>query len=297
MMTATRHPNARHGFTLVELLVVVAIIAILASILFPVFSRARESARRATCQSNLKQIGLGIMQYAQDYDGSMPPSQLGNSSTGPLVSWPSTMFAYLKSAQVFVCPDGEDTPTPMSNVLGGSDSAPGTGSTTPYVGITDSAFTNTFTPPTLGDGSSPGFCQVNQLSYGRNLIPKSTSTSTWPNSGPTAGFQTNPASKSGFVTTGTTVSVKDAAIEDPAGTIHIMDAWTGSASTDPRSLGNSIRGITAADRTDMFTTSTASKVALRHFDGFNALFGDGHVKFLRWGKTTPCMWTIQADSC
>ena len=62
----------KFGFTLIELLVVFAIIAILAAILFPVFARARENARRASCQSNLKQIGLGIMQYTQDYDEKMP---------------------------------------------------------------------------------------------------------------------------------------------------------------------------------------------------------------------------------
>jgi prepilin-type N-terminal cleavage/methylation domain-containing protein len=56
------------GFTLIELLVVIAIIAILAAILFPVFARARENARRASCQSNLKQVGLGLLQYIQDYD-------------------------------------------------------------------------------------------------------------------------------------------------------------------------------------------------------------------------------------
>jgi prepilin-type N-terminal cleavage/methylation domain-containing protein len=59
----------RTGFTLIELLVVIAIIAILAAILFPVFARARENARRASCMSNLKQIGLGMMMYVQDYDG------------------------------------------------------------------------------------------------------------------------------------------------------------------------------------------------------------------------------------
>ncbi len=61
------------GFTLIELLVVIAIIAILAAILFPVFARARENARRASCQSNLKQVGLGIMQYVQDYDERYMP--------------------------------------------------------------------------------------------------------------------------------------------------------------------------------------------------------------------------------
>ena len=64
---------AKTAFTLIELLVVIAIIAILAAILFPVFARARENARRSSCSSNLKQIGLGIVQYTQDYDEKLPP--------------------------------------------------------------------------------------------------------------------------------------------------------------------------------------------------------------------------------
>jgi prepilin-type N-terminal cleavage/methylation domain-containing protein len=60
--------KVKRGFTLIELLVVIAIIAILAAILFPVFARARENARRASCQSNLKQIALGVFMYNQDYD-------------------------------------------------------------------------------------------------------------------------------------------------------------------------------------------------------------------------------------
>jgi prepilin-type N-terminal cleavage/methylation domain-containing protein/prepilin-type processing-associated H-X9-DG protein len=64
----------RNGFTLIELLVVIAIIAILAAILFPVFASAREKARQANCQSNLKQIGLAVLQYNQDYDENYPPS-------------------------------------------------------------------------------------------------------------------------------------------------------------------------------------------------------------------------------
>jgi prepilin-type N-terminal cleavage/methylation domain-containing protein len=68
----------RLGFTLIELLVVIAIIAILAAILFPVFARARENARRASCANNLKQIGLGILQYVQDYDEKIPFASIYN---------------------------------------------------------------------------------------------------------------------------------------------------------------------------------------------------------------------------
>ena len=64
--------TTKRGFTLIELLVVIAIIAILAAILFPVFAKAREKARQTTCLSNVKQITLGILQYAQDYDERFP---------------------------------------------------------------------------------------------------------------------------------------------------------------------------------------------------------------------------------
>ena len=93
------------GFTLIELLVVIAIISILAAILFPVFARARENARRASCQSNLKQIGLGVMQYTQDYDEKFPQYNWGGSTT-PLGhgGWANTLQPYLKSVQIFQCP-------------------------------------------------------------------------------------------------------------------------------------------------------------------------------------------------
>lgn len=95
--------NKRRGFTLIELLVVIAIIAILAAILFPVFARARENARRASCQSNLKQIGLGFIQYTQDYDEKLPSNQYAWSGTG-LINWDEAIYPYVKSVQLFVCP-------------------------------------------------------------------------------------------------------------------------------------------------------------------------------------------------
>jgi len=91
----------RKAFTLIELLVVIAIIAILAAILFPVFAQAREKARQITCASNLKQIGLGILQYVEDYDEVFPQGA-SNSWNSP---WPGTVQPYIKSINVFRCPD------------------------------------------------------------------------------------------------------------------------------------------------------------------------------------------------
>ncbi|HEX8236528.1 MAG TPA: DUF1559 domain-containing protein [Abditibacteriaceae bacterium] len=101
------------GFTLIELLVVIAIIAILAAILFPVFARARENARRASCQSNLKQIGLGLMQYTQDYDESYLP-KFGTGPGQNNTAWSTTLQPYLKSIQIFRCPSGVERVNPPS---------------------------------------------------------------------------------------------------------------------------------------------------------------------------------------
>lgn len=121
------------GFTLIELLIVISIIALLAAILFPVFSRVRENARRASCQSNLKQIGLGMAQYSSDYDSRYPllfegvdvedgahqthgtPVLAPSGSPGyeqysyigaygKWSTWQDLVHPYAKSAQIYLCP-------------------------------------------------------------------------------------------------------------------------------------------------------------------------------------------------
>jgi prepilin-type N-terminal cleavage/methylation domain-containing protein/prepilin-type processing-associated H-X9-DG protein len=118
------HCRRRHGFTLIELLVVIAIIAILAAILFPVFSRAREKARQTSCLSNLKQLGLGLIMYTQDYDETYPP--FAYETNPPDIMSAVTAFdmvnPYIRNAQILLCPDdkvgrvirsGTSTPPPL----------------------------------------------------------------------------------------------------------------------------------------------------------------------------------------
>src|SRR5262245_37585989 len=93
----------RRGFTLIELLVVIAIIAILAAILFPVFAQAREKARNAGCQSNLKQFSLAVMMYAQDYDETFPVWQI-EPKKAQIFRWDSVILPYVKNQAIYRCP-------------------------------------------------------------------------------------------------------------------------------------------------------------------------------------------------
>ncbi len=117
--TTPRRASRPSAFTLIELLVVIAIIAILAAILFPVFARARENARRSSCQSNLKQIGLGFVQYIQDYDERFPNVTGGTGNTGDPYGWADAIQPYLKSTQIYQCPS-ETTPPPATSTTPGT---------------------------------------------------------------------------------------------------------------------------------------------------------------------------------
>ncbi|MGC4045908.1 MAG: DUF1559 domain-containing protein [Armatimonas sp.] len=125
------HSRIKQGFTLIELLVVIAIIAILAAILFPVFAQARAKARQASCLSNMKQLGTGIMMYVQDYDEVFPlafgmdasgawrvgqyvpfPSNWRPGSSQSYidhgnVGWANAIYPYVKNYGVYKCPEGQ----------------------------------------------------------------------------------------------------------------------------------------------------------------------------------------------
>jgi prepilin-type N-terminal cleavage/methylation domain-containing protein len=105
--------HRRSGFTLIELLVVIAIIAILAAILFPVFAQAREQARKSTCASNCRQIGLALMMYAQDYDDTLVMRYYGTDPVAKRdITWKDAMAPYLKNETIYRCPSNPRAQTP-----------------------------------------------------------------------------------------------------------------------------------------------------------------------------------------
>lgn len=103
--TRVLRPNAPAGFTLVELLVVVAIISVLVAILLPVFITVRERARQGACQSNLKQVALTVMQYTQDNDELLPAGNIPSTVNPGPVGWAGQLYGFARNANVFRCPD------------------------------------------------------------------------------------------------------------------------------------------------------------------------------------------------
>lgn len=143
----------------------IAIIAILASILFPVFARARENARRASCQSNLKQIGLGLAQYTQDYDERysyvLPANLPGGQFANDWISWADVIQPYVKSTQIFVCPSNSTATTPPRS--GGALSAMGNPATKFH-----------YAPPVATGGTGGTYCLTMWAEYVNSYCPAST---------------------------------------------------------------------------------------------------------------------------
>jgi prepilin-type N-terminal cleavage/methylation domain-containing protein/prepilin-type processing-associated H-X9-DG protein len=130
MLLVQPKPQKR-GFTLIELLVVIAIIAILAAILFPVFQKVRENARRTSCASNEKQLGLAVIQYLQDSDDRFQPIAI-NHGNGYISNWAQEIYPYVKSTGVYTCPDNVEGTTFRAdgngyNLGGGRTGTPATG--------------------------------------------------------------------------------------------------------------------------------------------------------------------------
>lgn len=193
----------RRGFTLIELLVVIAIISILAAILFPVFARARENARRSSCLSNMKQIGLAIVQYTQDYDERLfghrnfgSPYNVdctGNvTNSRRFAAWPTFIEPYVKNWQVFNCPSFD------KNYKGGCNSI----NTTAY-GISFNVVSYVNNTTRMGDAGITQRCTSN---CGVTLHNADTSTAI-------------------------------AAIENPSGTIHVTESRNGTVGYDVVSPG------------------------------------------------------------
>ncbi len=265
------HPMPRatkKAFTLIELLVVIAIIAILAAILFPVFGRARESARRSSCQSNMKQIGLGMQQYQQDYDERVVPyrnavpNPYSNAANDPFLGTsgtPSTRTAsfmnvlldpYIKSEQIWLCPSNPDA----------------------WVNVDRRSSSDT----------DPGFRSYGgQNSYGvNNYAMKS-------NNGP---------SIASFPETANTVALIDAKYYNvlPRNACKLVgDSFNPITAPTPvgiylkywRSLGNSFQFRFTGGAANEPTDAEAEQLGRgRHLETLNTLFLDGHVKAINYGK-------------
>jgi prepilin-type N-terminal cleavage/methylation domain-containing protein/prepilin-type processing-associated H-X9-DG protein len=245
------------GFTLIELLVVIAIIAILAAILFPVFARARENGRRASCTSNLKQIGLGYAQYLQDNDFRYPPTITERNAPGSGTTdttSPDTVKDY--SIQVKLNPytkSGDINPV-LNQVRSGGIWKDPSGLPWPV-----SSSRQWFSSDYGSNGNDWGLANGNAY-YNADLTD-------FNNAGNHPDFGFN-------------AQVTEANILYPAQFIISGDA--------ARANGSPSRGgmyPQPFEFDDSASSAQQGRIFPRHFDGVNILFADGHVKWLKPEKT------------
>ncbi len=167
--SATRRTNAASGFTLIELLVVIAIIAILAAILFPVFAQAREKARTASCLSNLKQLGLGFIQYVQDYDEAVPLSWHGTDNNY-CYSWRAAINPYVKSDDVQFCPSHSLTPVAPNMRWSSANDRPMASGSACFYGMSSYALNLTHWAVTAPDTMTPPASVSNNPVYIAKIV-------------------------------------------------------------------------------------------------------------------------------
>ncbi|MBC7527731.1 MAG: DUF1559 domain-containing protein [Chthonomonadaceae bacterium] len=275
--------NRRSGFTLIELLVVIAIIAILAAILFPVFAQAREEARKTSCLSNVKQVGLGLQMYSQDYDESMP-SAFGSRSK---VDGAGNALAVAQSPNTAA---NNDLPIPYEAQI-----YPYMKNWNIFACASDSSPINLVGNNELWDNSASGKMR---RSYGYVRQIRTVQSQN-------AGQQND--DNTGMSTWGQGKAL--AAFDAPAETIAIVEAWglggDGKSNTftvgtpwgsfftqcDTWKLAGRKRNAngsapTPADAgppscTGDFKNNTPNK---GHMDANNYVFADGHAKIMRWGQ-------------
>ncbi len=247
-------PRRQFGFTLIELLVVIAIIAILAAILFPVFAKAREKARQITCASNMKQLGLGFIQYQQDNDEKNP------SGVAYGAGWAGEIYSYVKSTGVYKCPDD------AQNVIYGNS-----------MPISYAFNTN------LAGGGPQGALASENAPASTVLLCEVTGA----NAQITVDATENTVGGASFVSPG--VDGLDAITTAGANNFNdiINDKDGTDGTTDPnrgitKYATGPMGGITPTNLTQDYTGLTG-----RHTDGSNFLATDGHVKWMRGVAVSP----------
>jgi prepilin-type N-terminal cleavage/methylation domain-containing protein/prepilin-type processing-associated H-X9-DG protein len=248
----TSRPDTSHirsGFTLIELLVVIAIIALLAAILFPAFARARENARRSSCLSNTRQLGMGLMQYTQDYDERLPET-IANG-----FAWTVSIYPYVKSDGVYNCPNVKYKATPGTSGNNGF--------------YTSYGFNGQMSRRAIAEmGDAAGTAVIAEASrYVTTLgsSPDLDDYDKWPD------YVDITRAQFGNV---------DYAWNPPG-------CWDKPyyAAGLGITAGNSCSGSNPPNYTYKTTSSTAqSRPAQRHFGGLNVTYADGHAKWSTIGK-------------